>query len=103
MNNIEYFSKLPNKLLIPQGEEEKSILQLISDDKIILVLDYLYINTNRVNQSLFTINDIITTYNFKIDLHKNKINDKVRYILKSLELLNIIEIYEEIEKLKITS
>lgn len=100
MNNIEHFSKLPNILLVPQGEEGESIYQLILDDKIILVLDYLYINTNRINQSLFTINDIITTYNFKIDLHKNKINDKVRYILKLLEELEIIEIYEDIDKIK---
>ena len=100
MNNIEYFSKLPNKLLLPLGEEEKSIFQLILDDKVILVLDYLYINTNRIDESIFSINNIVTTYNFKIDLHKNKINDKIRCILKKLNELKVIEIYGDIEKIK---
>lgn len=95
MNN-DYFSKLPNILLVPKKDQEtkevtKSIYQKIKDDRIILLFDYLYNNMNRLGECLFSINDIVTTYGYKIDRNKGRINDKIKEMIFSLSLLNIIE------------
>ena len=40
-----------------------------------------YTNTNREGITIFSINDIVTTYGFKIDNHKGRINSKIKEII----------------------
>lgn len=88
----ETYSKLPNILLKPSTKDDiKSICQLINDDRLILIFDYLYINTNRDGESIFSINDIITSYGFKVDRNKGRINDKIKEIIFTLSLQKYIE------------
>lgn len=95
MNN-DYYSKLPNILLVPEKDKDtneiitKSIYKNINDDRLILVFDYLYTNTNREGITIFSINDIVTTYGFKIDNHKGRINSKIKEIIFKLSLLDYI-------------
>lgn len=97
MNN-DYYSKLPNILLIPKRDKEtneiitRSIYKSINDDRLILVFDYLYTNTSREGITIFSINDIVTAYGFKIDNHKGRINSKIKEIIFKLSLLDYITI-----------
>lgn len=105
MNN-DYYSKLPNILLIPERERNtkeiirRSLYQDLNDDKLILIFDYLYTNTNREGVSIFSINDIVTTYGYKIDKHKGKINDKIKDLILKLVELNYITIDFNIHSVK---
>lgn len=98
MNN-DYFSKIPNILLVPT-KNKKSIYEHIKDDKLILIFDYLYTNMNREGVSLFSINDIITTYGFKADTHKGRINDKIKGIILKLSELNYITVNFNVNSIK---
>ena len=84
----EYFSKIPNKLFYIKNK--KSIFQIIKDYNVLFVLDYLYTNTNRRNQAVFTIEDIVRYCGLKPDTHKGKSNEKIKYIVKSLKELKLI-------------
>lgn len=105
MNN-NYYSKLPNILFIPEKEYEtnevtrRSIYSDLKDDKLILVFDYLYTNTNREGITIFSINDIVTTYGYKIDNHKGKINSKIKETIFKLAVLNYIIIDFDIFNIK---
>ena len=105
MNN-NYFSKLPNILLLPLIDKDTkkilfdSVYNKLKDDRLILIFDYLYTNTNRDNICLFSINDIVTTYGYKIDNHKGKINSKIKELIFKLAMLNYIIIDFDIFSIK---
>lgn len=83
------FIKLPNKLFYT-NDNSQSILQIVNDPKVILVMEYLYINTNGLGVTKFTLKEIITKCGFKINRNKNKTNDQFKNILIKLQELKII-------------
>ncbi|HID0816095.1 hypothetical protein [Clostridium botulinum] len=98
-----YFSKLPNQLFYIYDNDiiDKSILEQCNYDyKGLLVLDYLYINTNRKDITMFTLEDMIIECGFKVDNHKGKINDKFKNILITLQKQNIIVADIDLSKIK---
>lgn len=90
-NETDYYVKLPNLLFFTYTDVEQSILQLIKDNKVFLLIDYLYTNTNRKNISSCTIEDIVTTYGYKLNTRKGKICDKIKDILVKLKELKLID------------
>lgn len=84
------FTKLPNKLLYVK--EGKSLINELHNDKIILVLDYLYCSVNRKDIIKFSIEDMVVNCGFIPDNHKNKINEQFRNMLLKLQELKFITI-----------
>jgi hypothetical protein len=74
------FVKIPN-LLFYDYKEEKSIYKITSDYKTLLVLDYLYSNTNRRNMIKFTLENMIIECGYKVDCHKGKSFEQFKSIL----------------------
>jgi hypothetical protein len=95
-----YFSKLSNNLFYNIEGEFNLLNKCNYDYKVLLVLDYLYTNTNRRNITIFSLEDIITINGYKPDTHKNKINDKFKDILIKLQELKIIETDIDLKKIK---
>lgn len=83
------FTMLPNNLFYG-AKEDKSLFEECKDYKLLLVMDYLHINTNRLGISIFTLEDMITYYNLKTNSHKGKMNDQFRNILEFLQFKGII-------------
>ncbi|MCR1933879.1 hypothetical protein NSA27_04075 [Clostridium tepidum] len=98
-----YFSKLPNQLFYTYDNDiiDKSILEQCNYDyKVLLVLDYLYTNTNRKDITMFTLEDMVISCGFKVDNHKGKINDKFKDILVKLQESKIIVTDTDLSKIK---
>lgn len=96
MTNFETI--LPIKLFY--SVEGDSLFKEFNDYKLLFILDYLHINTNRLGVSLFSIEDIITYYKFKPDNHKGKINEQIHNCIKFLIDKNIIEVDSNLDKIK---
>lgn len=85
------YVQLPNKLFYTTEEKDKSIIKIIKNDNTLLTLGYLYINTNRKDITVFTIEDLILSCGYKeVDRHKGKNLDQFKYILNQLKELKII-------------
>lgn len=88
MTKNKYFSKIPNNLFYLKSK--KSIFKITNDYNVLFVLDYLYTNTNRRNQTLFTIEDIVRYCGLKPDAHRGKSNNRIKSIVIMLKELNLI-------------
>lgn len=95
-----YFVKLPRELFYNVNDFERLIKVVNYDHKIILIMDYLYTNTNRKGITILELEDLIKSCGFKPDNHKGKINDKFRFILSRLQELHIINANLELNNLK---
>lgn len=84
------FTMIPNNLFYGATKEDKSLFEECKDYKLLLVMDYLHINTNRLGISIFTLEDMITHYDLKTNSHKGKMNDQFRNILEFLQFKGII-------------
>lgn len=96
LNNFETI--LPIRLFY--SKEGDSLFNEFNDYKLLFILDYLHINTNRLGISFFSIEDIITTYGFKPDSHKGKINEQIHNCIRFLISKDIIEVDSNIDKIK---
>lgn len=83
------FIKLSNNLFVPL-KEEKSLFQLINNSKLVLVMCYLYINTNRKDVIKFTIEDMILESGYTVSTKKNRSVEQFKEILVQLQKLNLI-------------
>lgn len=97
--NKNYFSMLPNKFFY---YDNNSLLNLFDyDERLILIFDYLYCYTNRLNICIFSLEDMITYCGFVPDRNKNRINSQFKSILLKLKELNlIIDINKCLESIK---
>lgn len=94
------FTMLPNLLFYGATKEDKSLFQECNDYKLLLVMDYLHINTNRLGISYFTIEDIIINYGLKPNNNKGKMNEQIKNILLLLQSKELITIEEDINDIK---
>ena len=93
------FTKITNQLYYGlNGDNEKSILKIIKDAKVLLVLDYLYTNRTINNVSLYTLDDMAYYYGYVPRSGCNKktndlyINQQFQNILLELDKLGIIKL-----------
>lgn len=86
---MNYFSKLPNRLFLTDNDN-KSLLKIIQDDKVLLVLYYLYTNTNRKNKSFFTLEHMILSCGYKLNRNKGKTDSQFKQIIIKLQELKIL-------------
>ena len=84
-----YYSKIPNRLVV-KTEDNQSIVREI-DEKVILIWDYLYNNTNRLGIVRFTLEDLIESCGYKTNNRAGQINDKFRDILRKMKVHNLLE------------
>lgn len=87
------FIKLPNTMFYPVGDD-KSLLQLIADDKVLLIIDYLYFNTNRLEIVKFTLEDMILSCGYKLNPRAKKCNSQFIDILTKLQDVKIFNLIE---------
>lgn len=92
MTNQEgFYSKLPNRLFYSIEDGEDSILKCTKfNDKTLLILEYLYINTNRKNIIKFTLEDMIINCGFICSTKKNESNFQFKDILSILHKIGVV-------------
>lgn len=84
-------SKLPN-VSIEGSNNSLSWLNIIKDNKLMLILDYLYINQSRCNNKVrCCLEDIIINCYCKPNRHKGCMNDKFKVILSALQSMEVIK------------
>jgi hypothetical protein len=66
---MNYYSVISNNLFYV--EDNQGLIKSFNNDKLLLVCDYLYTNTNRQGISIFSLSDIVSTYNFKDNYRTN--------------------------------
>ncbi len=66
---MSYYSIISNNLFYV--EDNQGLIKSFNNDKLLLVCDYLYTNTNRQGISIFSLSDIVSTYNFKDNYRTN--------------------------------
>ena len=76
---MNYYSVISNNLFYV--EDNQGLIKSFNNDKLLLVCDYLYTNTNRQGISIFTILDIINTYNLIPKSGKDKTNEQFKNII----------------------
>jgi hypothetical protein len=76
---VNYYSVISNNLFYV--EDNQGLIKSFNNDKLLLVCDYLYTNTNRQGISIFTILDIINTYNLIPKSGKDKTNEQFKNII----------------------
>ena len=96
MNNKEFFSLIPNFVLIPTKEDKNTIYKIVNNDKVLLIFDYLYMRTDRIGTTLFSIGDIIETYGLTQRKGRDGVNNQIRDILRALIELKYIKLLNEI-------
>lgn len=89
MNN-ENYTLLPNNLLQPPNKDTKSLYQEFQNHKLLLVMDYLHVYTNRFGISAFTLEDMITYYRLKLKTGKGKMNEQFKEVIEFLQFKGII-------------
>lgn len=94
----DYFIILPNSLFYTK--DNKSMYMQIKNYKIILIISYLYLGMDRLKNTKLSIENIITSYGFKTDGHKGRINEQVTDIISRLKEIDIIEGSFNISKIK---
>lgn len=92
----DYFTLLPNRIVL-NTEEEPSIVNQIGDDKVILILDYLCGNLNKKGITSFSIERIVKYLGQKPNNNKGRINDKIKNIIKQMKEIKIINDIDPIE------
>lgn len=95
-----YYAKLPNKIFIEDDKNKESYLQQIKNDKVILIVNYLYTNTNRKGKSFFTLEDMIIECGYKPNMNKGRTNDIFKNILIKMQDIKMILTDINLEDLK---
>lgn len=114
MADYDVFSKLTNELFyVKVGEDEngkgkysheESILYKTKyDDKVILILHELYINTNFRRKCLITLDYLIEKCGYKVDKDNRKSFKNILEKLKELNLINFSEINKSNELILINT
>src|SRR5574344_2847508 len=98
----ELFVIFPNNLFHTDGESESIYKLCNNNNKAILVMYYLYMNTTRYGLSIFSIKDIIKTFGYKENRQEDGINKQIISIIKIFKNKNIIECDINLDKIKLS-
>jgi hypothetical protein len=74
---------------------------LENDDKILYTYIYLYMNTNKLNESIFSLEDLIVSYGLKINSGKGKSNELFKNTLNTMCINEYIHCNTNISDLKL--
>lgn len=80
---------LPSNIFI-SSEGERSLINITNSKYTSIIIDYLNINTNRNNESMFSLEDIILYCNLKLNKNKGKSNDTIKNLIVNLINLKVI-------------
>lgn len=91
--SVKIFSKIPNNIFYVdsiQQENKISLLRKVNNDKLILVLDYLYVHKDIQSLVRLSLEHMILSCGFKPKTGINNTNEQFKSILHKLLLLDII-------------
>lgn len=86
---MDNFIKLPNNLIWSYEEDEYTLMNTIGD-KVLYILPFLDLMTNRLNMCNFSLEDMIINAGYKLNTSKNGINNQFKTTLQELQLREII-------------
>lgn len=86
---MDNFIKLPNQLIWSYKEDEYTLIDTIGD-KVLYILPYLDLMTNRLNMCNFSLEDMIINADYKLKTGKDSINNQFKTTLQELQLREII-------------
>lgn len=86
---MDNFIKLPNNLIWSYKEDKYTLMDTIGD-KVLYILPYLDLMTNRLNMCNFSLENMIINAGYKVDTHKNKSVEQFKTTLQELQLREII-------------
>lgn len=95
------YSKITNKLFYTNKEDEESILKIINDNKVVLVMHYLYLLTNRVGEVTVSVDFLIKKCGYKVDKDSRKSFKNILDKLKELGYIYFTEISKSNEVIEI--
>lgn len=75
---------IPN-ILFSKSDDKESLFSKCNDYKLLSVMNYLHINTNRLGETLFTLKDMIFKSGVKFNAGKGKSNDQFKKLLLLLQ------------------
>ena len=81
---IEKFAMVPNKLFYTKDDNE-SLFSKCKDYKLLLLMSYLHINTNRIGITIFSVEDIIKECGLKVNNNKGKSCDQIKHLIRLLQ------------------
>lgn len=80
---------IPNRLFA-KSDDKESLFSKCNDYKLLSVMNYLHINTNRAGKTLFTLKDMISECGVKFNAGRGKSNDQFKKLLLLLQDEGII-------------
>ena len=95
------YSKITNKLFYTNKEGEESILKIVNDNKVVLVMHYLYLLTNRCSEATVSVDYLIEKCGYKVDKDSRKSFKNILYKLKELKYINFNNINKSNEVIEI--
>lgn len=87
------YSKIINKLFYTKEEGQESILKIVNDNKVVLVMHYLYCLTNRFDEATVSVDYLIEKCGYKVT---KKAQFQFKDILVKLDEIGVIELKDEI-------
>lgn len=87
------YSKIMNKLFYTKEEGQESILKIVNDNKVVLVMHYLYCLTNRFDEATVSVDYLIEKCGYKVT---KKAQFQFKDILVKLDEIGVIELKDEI-------
>ncbi len=95
------YSKITNKLFYTNKEDEESILKIINNNKVVLVMHYLYLLTNRCGKATVSLDFLIEECGYKVDKDSRKSFKNILDKLKELGYIYFTEISKSNEVIEI--
>jgi hypothetical protein len=96
---IGKFTMVPNKLFYA-NDDSTSLFSKCKDYKMLFLMSYLHINTNRVGVTMFTIEDIINECGLKVNNNKGKSCDQIKSLIKLLQNKQLLDDSFDISNVK---
>lgn len=97
---IDNFTLIPNRLFLRVNGKE-SLFDKCKDHKLLSVMSYLYINTNRIGETIFTLKDLIIKSKVKPSANEGKSNDQFRDLLLLLQNEGILSCDFDVKAIKL--
>lgn len=95
------YSKITNKLFYTNKEDEESILKIINDNKVVLIMHYLYLLTNLLGEATVSLDYLIKKCGYKVDKDSRKSFKNILDELKELGYIYFNEINKSNEIIEI--
>lgn len=95
------YSKITNKLFYTNKEKKESILKIVNNNKVVLVMHYLYLLTNICGEATVSVDYLIEKCGYKVDKDSRKSFKNILDKLKELKYINFNNINKSNEIIEI--